>query len=319
MVDGENHGVKNDQPEGDATDFLTHIVPRARMETLVVPDALKEELEEIVFYCAHKEAIDEQIDPNGLKTHGVFINFHGRSGTGKTLSAEIIAGILNKELFVVNYANLESELVGRTSKNIHAIFELAQKTNCVLMFDEADSFLSARITDLRQSADYGINTSRSQLLKELDSYNGVVLFATNNIHNYDIAFQRRLHYNIEFPLPDPEGRYQIVRKHCLSNRISADVNFRELADKMEEFSGGDIQNVVKRAVVRGMQGILGRTAETIDQRNFEHAISVVRASKEAFTRETAKGIPLQVVRPSLAEDEGVMRVNENELQPTRKT
>jgi len=302
LVEIDDQQVAADHPESTASDFLTHIEPRATMENLVVPEALQEEIEEIVFYCGHKDQIDRQIDPARLKSHGVFVNFHGASGTGKTLAAEIIAGRLGEDLFVVNYANLESELVGRTSKNIHAIFDLAKNTDAILMFDEADSFLSARITDLRQSADYGINTSRSQLLKELDVYKGVVIFATNNIVNYDVAFQRRFHYNIHFPLPESDARCQILQKHCLSDRLSSDVGFGGLAEEMEKFSGGDIENVVKRAVIQGMRDILGGYADSISPVHFEKAIKTVKSSKEAFASKATKPLPLQMIKASSREE-----------------
>lgn len=280
----DNRDSKDEDLDKLSKDLLSIIDPKFKISDIILPDYAKNELEEIVFYCNHKKEIDDEILPDHLRSNevGIYINFYGPSGTGKTMAAEIIASRLSKKLMVVNYANLESELVGRTSKNIHAIFKIANTDDCLLMFDEADSFLSSRITDLRQSADYSINTSRSQLLKELETYKGIIIFATNNLKNYDIAFQRRLHYNLNFPLPNIEARTQILKKQCFSSLFSNEIDFKKISEEIDGFSGGDIQNLVKRTIIRGIQDIKLNIKQQIDIEHINYGIRVVKLSKTAF-------------------------------------
>ena len=58
--------------------------------------------------------------------------------------------------------------------------------------DEADSFLSKRLSNITQSADYGVNITRSVMLLELEKFDGIVIFTTNLLENYDEAFKRRI-------------------------------------------------------------------------------------------------------------------------------
>ena len=71
----------------------------------------------------------------------------------------------------------------------------------MLFYDEADSILGKRLSNVSQSTDHAVNVSRSVMLLELDSFKGVTLFATNFMSNYDSAFVRRIIGHIEMPLP----------------------------------------------------------------------------------------------------------------------
>jgi len=117
-----------------------------------------------------------------------------------------------KQIIEVNYAEIESKYVGETPKNIRAAFRKAQDTGAVLFFDEADSILGRRMTNVTQSADHGVNVSRSVMLKQLDAFTGIVVFATNLAKNFDGAFVRRILQHIEVPPPDAEGRKRLWQR-----------------------------------------------------------------------------------------------------------
>lgn len=289
--------VKNQETDGHLANeckLALEIRPQHKIDDLVVQPHTVEEINEIVFYSENKASVDSHIIPPHLtqKGSGIYVNFYGPPGTGKTLAAEIIAGRIDRTLIVVNYANLESELVGRTSKNIHQIFANVNPNKQVLIFDEADSFLSTRIVDLRQSADYGINATRSQLLKELELFQGMVIFATNNIQNYDKAFQRRLHFNVHFPLPDTEARLMILRSHLFTDLLASTVSLDDIAEQVEGFSGGDIRNLVKRAVIKALIDISRGWAEHLGSHHLEYGIDKVRNSRKAFGLNTKSNIRL---------------------------
>lgn len=216
------------------------------------------------------------IDPSGRR---VAINFFGPPGTGKTFCAEAIAKRLKKQLISVNYAEIESKYVGETPKNITAAFQKAQETDSVLFFDEADSILGKRLTNVTQSADHGVNVSRSVMLLQLDRFDGVVVFASNLPENYDGAFVRRILAHVQFELPDKDCRIrlwqtllpaEVPRQH--------DVTVEWLADQSAALAGGDILNVVKLAASQAVS----RPAATcqVSREDIESAISQVRDGKD---------------------------------------
>ncbi len=184
----------------------------------------------------------QSIDRTGKK---IALNFYGEPGTGKTLAAEAIANSLGKDILMVSYAELESKYVGETPKNIKAAFQKAAQTGAVLFFDEADSILGKRLTHVTQATDHSVNLTRSTTLMELDRFNGIVIFASNLVQNYDSAFLRRMIAHIEFPLPNLEQRIKIWKAHLPPQLpIESDLNFERLAFASEGASGGDIKNAV---------------------------------------------------------------------------
>lgn len=116
---------------------------------------------------------------------------------------------MGKLIIRVNYAEIESKYKGETLKNIQAAFKKAREIGAVLFFDEANSILSKRLTNVTQSADNEDNISRSVIFSELDNFNGIVIFATNFPGNFDEAFVRRIQAHIEFELPNEDYRMQL--------------------------------------------------------------------------------------------------------------
>lgn len=170
------------------------------------------------------------------------------------MAAEAVAKYMDKKIYSINYANLESKYVGQTPKNIKKAFDMAKTDNAVLVFEEADSFLGKRLTNISQSADYGVNITRSVMLVELEKFEGVVIFTTNLLANYDEAFKRRILSNIEFKMPDKEGRKEVFKLHTPENMpLNEEVTFDVLADEFEGISGADIKDIVFMAAVNALE------------------------------------------------------------------
>lgn len=140
------------------------------------------------------------------------LNFYGEPGTGKTMCAHAIARKLGKKILALNYSEIESKYVGDSAKNLMNAFNYAKENDCVLFFDEADSFLGKRIQNVSQGADQALNSLRSQMLILLEEFQGIVLFATNLVTNFDVAFESRILKQIKFDLPDESARCQIISK-----------------------------------------------------------------------------------------------------------
>ncbi len=138
--------------------------------------------------------------PGGGRGVGVAALFAGDSGTGKTMSAEVIAHDLGLELYVVDLATVVDKYVGETEKNLERIFAAAAGVNAVLLFDEADAVFGKR-SEVRDAHDRYANVESAYLLQRMESFDGLAILATNLRANIDEAFTRRLDVMVDFPLP----------------------------------------------------------------------------------------------------------------------
>ena len=211
---------------------------------------------------------------------GLAFNFAGPPGTGKTICAEAIAHALGMKLLVVNYAEVESMWMGETPKNVVSAFRSAVEQNAVLFFDEADAIAARRSAGSRLPQDREGNLTVNVLLRELEAFNGVVIFATNLAANFDPAFERRIRRHVRFDMPGAEERERIwqVQIHPRKTPLAKDVDFRLLADRFPA-SGGDIKNAVIKAAAAAAAEPGSDSGKRIQQRHFERAIEEVMAAK----------------------------------------
>ncbi len=181
-------------------DIIESYDPRFSLDQVILNASVKEKINTAISATRHRAFL---CDNWGLAEHfgserAVILNFYGKPGTGKSMAAEAVASALGKKVYRINYSDLESKYVGETPKNIRRAFAKAAEDDALLVFDEADSFLGKRLTSVTQSADYGVNITRSVLLMELEKYTGIVIFTTNLIKNYDEAFKSRIFISVFF-------------------------------------------------------------------------------------------------------------------------
>ena len=214
---------------------------------------------------------------------GLAFNFAGPPGTGKTICAEAIATALGKKLLSVRYAEMESMWAGETPKNVAAVFKMASEDDAVLFFDEADAIASRRTTGAAQAYQRESNTVVNVLLRELEIFNGVVIFATNLAVNFDPAFERRIRTHVRFEMPGVDEREQIwkVQIHPAKTPLAPDVNFRALAERYA-VSGGDIKNAVLKAATTAAAETGNDLAKVIRQSHLERAMEEVVSAKSVM-------------------------------------
>ena len=205
----------------------------------------------------HRKIYDEwnfkSVDPNGAS---LIINFYGDPGTGKTLAAEALAGTLQRPIIKVGIADIESKYMGESAKNIQAVFDLANQEQAVLFFDEADTMLGKRLSNVTQGTDNEVNSVRTTLLLELEKFDGIVIFATNFIKNYDSAFISRISYQIKFELPDFDARLKLWNKFLVPEiplTGARDDILNQLSLQSETFSGRDIRKCLRLALPKVFQ------------------------------------------------------------------
>lgn len=183
-------------------------------DDLVVPPALRESLEDIVYEANHRAAFWETPEPRRLfpQGQGLMALFSGFPGTGKTMAAQVMAATLGYDLFRVDLAGVVSKWVGETSQNFERILSRAAEMHAIILFDECDAIFSKRSTEIHDAQDKFANTDAAYLLQAIESYPGIALLATNQKANIDPAFIRRLRYVLEFAKPDAAERLAIWRK-----------------------------------------------------------------------------------------------------------
>jgi len=211
---------------------------------------------------------------------GLAFNFAGPPGTGKTICAEAIAHALGMKLLVLDYAEVESMWMGETPKNLVGAFRAAAEQNAVLLFDEADAIAARRSARSAVPQEREGNLVVNVLLRELEAFNGVVIFATNLAANFDPAFERRIRSHVRFEMPGAEERERIwqVQIHPRKTPLAKDVNFRQLAERYAA-SGGDIKNAVLKAAAAAAAEAGHDGGKAIHQRHFERAMDDVLAGK----------------------------------------
>ena len=211
---------------------------------------------------------------------GLAFNFAGPPGTGKTICAEAVAHELGMKLLVVDYAEAESMWLGETPKNIAATFRAAVEQNAVLFFDEADAIATRRSVGAILRQDRESNLTINVLLRELERFNGVVIFATNLAANFDPAFERRIRNHVLFEMPGVEERARIweLQIHPKKTPLAPDVDFRRLAERYE-MSGGDIKNAVIKAAASAAAESGPDLGKRISQKHFQCAAEDVISAK----------------------------------------
>ncbi|GAB7103188.1 ATP-binding protein [Streptomyces phaeofaciens JCM 4814] len=235
------------------------IRPAVGWEDLVLPERPLTQLHELALRARHRDRVlgDWRLSAGGGRGRGVLGLFAGESGTGKTLSAEVVAAELGLDLYVVQLSSVVDKYVGETEKNLERIFTEADRTDSVLLFDEADAVFGKR-SEVKDSHDRYANMESAYLLQRLESFDGIALLTTNLRANIDEAFTRRLDLVVDFPFPDPGQRLALWR-HGLSHVPCTDgVDPAPLAREFE-LAGGSIRSAVVTAayLAAGRDGRVG--------------------------------------------------------------
>ena len=224
------------------------IIPRYQWEDLILPSDRKKLLREICNFVKYSDIVYEKwgFESNLALGKGVYNLFSGPPGTGKTMTAEIVAGELGLDLYKIDLSTVVSKYIGETEKNLSRIFQEAETSNAILFFDEADALFGKR-SQISDAHDRYANIEVSYLLQKLEEYEGIVILATNFRRNLDDAFLRRFHFTVEFALPREKERLGIWQGIIpAATPQSSDLDLEYMARQFE-ISGGNIRNIALAA------------------------------------------------------------------------
>jgi SpoVK/Ycf46/Vps4 family AAA+-type ATPase len=221
-----------------------HLQSEMTWEDLVLPDQVWHQVNELQTWLKHKETLHTEWDLGRKLKPGYRALFYGSPGTGKTITATLLAKYTGKEVFRIDLSMIVSKYIGETEKNLSVLFDKAENKDWILFFDEADAIFGKR-TGVRDAHDKYANQEVSYLLQRIESYNGLVILASNFRNNIDTAFIRRFNAIIYFPAPKAEDRLALWQKSIPENlQMGKDLILKDIADGFE-LTGSHIINIIQ--------------------------------------------------------------------------
>lgn len=215
---------------------------------LVVPPDVDLQMRELVGRWRSKSLVFETwgLGKRFATGQGISVLFEGPPGTGKTMAASIIAKELDLDLYQIDLSKVINRYIGETEKNLARIFDEAERSRVMLLFDEADSLFSSR-TEVKSANDRYANLEVNYLLQRVEHFTGIAILTTNFPTALDEAFRRRIAMRVTFPKPQIEERKRLWESMLTNRTIMAPkIDLEDLAYEFE-LAGGHIKNAVLRA------------------------------------------------------------------------
>lgn len=218
----------------------------ATWDDLVLPETQIDTLRQILMQVQQRHVVQEQwgFSRKSSRGLGISVLFSGESGTGKTMAAELLAHELDLDLYRIDLSAVVSKYIGETEKNLKQVFDAAEQSGSVLLFDEADALFGKR-SEVKDSHDRYANIEVSYLLQRMEIYRGLAILTTNHKAALDPAFQRRLRFIVEFPFPDLTQREAIWRRIFPADTPLQGIDYGSLARL--NAPGGVIRNIALNA------------------------------------------------------------------------
>lgn len=255
--------LTDEEPTGERLWATYRSRGRARLEGLAqritsdtclkdvqLPNDEKRMVEQIRDQTRHRTTVYDRYGfrPRLARGLGITALFAGESGTGKTMAAEALANALNLDLYRIDLASVVSKYIGETEKNLKRLFDAAEQSGAVLLFDEADAIFGKR-SEVQDSHDRYANIEVSYLLQRMEAYEGLAILTTNMRSALDQAFLRRLRFIVTFPFPGPTERLAIWRGIFPEQLQGArQLDYDALA--RASLTGGQIRNIVVNGAFR---------------------------------------------------------------------
>jgi ATPase family protein associated with various cellular activities (AAA)/winged helix domain-containing protein len=217
---------------------------RAGWDDLVVSSSCRHMLREFCAFIRHRDTVERMWA--GRRRGGPVALFSGPSGTGKTLAALVLASDLGFPVYRVDLGQLVSKYIGETEKNLNALFDAADGSDSILLFDESDALFGRR-GEVKDARDRYANMEVSHLLARIEDQRCPCILTTNLRSSIDAAFLRRFHVVVDFPMPDVEERRIMWRSHIPARAPLASGLDLDLLARHARLTGAGIENAALHA------------------------------------------------------------------------
>jgi SpoVK/Ycf46/Vps4 family AAA+-type ATPase len=250
------------QPKGELAGLLNARYPDSRLPEMILPDAISARLGRV---------LSEQRQQQELRDHGLQprrkLLLVGPPGSGKTMTAAVLAGELHLPLFTIVLDGLITKFMGETAAKLRLVFDAMQATRGIYFFDEFDAIGARRgerqdVGEIRR-----VLNSFLQFLEQDESY-GLIVAATNHPELLDKALFRRFDDVIEYSLPDTALAEALLRAR-LDRFDTRGLAWREVAEQASGLSQGEIV----RAADDAAKWVLLRSAKRITSEALTNALT----------------------------------------------
>lgn len=233
-------------------DLAQRIEPVADWAALIVSVPQQTTLRAMAAQVRHRLTVyqDWGFGSPGTRGLGITALFAGESGTGKTMAAEVLANELSLDLYRIDLSAVVSKYIGETERNLRRLFDAADESGAILLFDEADALFGKR-SEVKDSHDRYANIEVSYLLQRMEAYRGLAILTTNMKAALDQAFHRRLRFVVHFPFPDAAQREAIWRTMFPTSAPVEGLDYPKLARL--HMAGGSIRNIALNAAFLAAQ------------------------------------------------------------------
>lgn len=244
------------QPRGDLADLVIATHPTVSLKDLVLPAELETHVTRVLSeQRQRKHLLDHGFEP----VHRLL--FEGPPGTGKTMTAAVLAHELALPLLTVRLDSLLSKFMGESAAKLRVIFEAVEQHRAVYLFDEFDALGGDRAGNDVGEARRILNSFL--MLIEKSGNESLLIAATNHRSILDRAVFRRFDMVLDYSLPDPEQGAAVIRRRLGS--VARGVRWQSLATSMQGLSHADLV----RAAETAAKGVIlngGTTVTTDDLR-----------------------------------------------------
>lgn len=239
-----------------------------KLSDLIVPNEIKDRINRVIREFTHRNKLLSHNLENRRK-----ILFSGPPGTGKTMSASIIANELHLPIYVILMDKVVTKYMGETSAKLRQIFDLIVDRPAVYLFDEFDAIGSQRGKDNDVGEMRRVLNSFLQFL-ERDNSESLIIAATNNLGMLDQALFRRFDDVIHYNLPSDEEKAQLLKSRLGKNVTSKDM--KTLLPMLENLSHAEINqaclDAIKESVLNNTDISLSLIEKTIKERTMAYKI-----------------------------------------------
>ncbi|MED9996429.1 MAG: ATP-binding protein [Paludibacteraceae bacterium] len=300
LITRVNSKQDEESDEHESVKSFVAIEPKHKLNKVVMSATTQRQIERAIALIRNRKKIYEDWGFVEIDSYSkTILCFYGSPGTGKTMCAHALASELGKKILIASYASIESKWVGEGPKNLQTIFKDAETQDAILFFDEADSFLSKRVNNAETGSEKHYNRMSNEMFQLLEDYNGIVIFATNLVTDFDKAFKSRILAFIEFEKPDLAARKKLISlmippRLPLVEELS-DSDIEELAVIANDFSGRDI----RKAMLITLSDAAMRNVEVFSKEQFYVGFKSVKEELNTIEQLTSESCSTSIVEDFL--------------------